>query len=401
MLATRTTAAAAGGVTKQVEREDDGERPLDQEVVPGNPPHDRDHVRGAASSVRLGDPLHRALADAGIEQGHGVQVDRQVEAELRELCGVQNPDRHRGDDQGQRQIQPGCDERPERSAYCGRLGGVVIEVRRLAHQGDPGAAGGRMAREGVRRRRMRSSCGVVSSAPWGSGARARDSGWVRGSAHHPALVGGRTPAFGQTVRHQEVSPGLSHAHSGDLESSHRRGGRSRGSTCHAQLDVREVTMVQVDRPGSGLELTSGHRPYRIALVSASFHPYAGGVEEHTRQVAHSLSQRGHEVEVWTVDQGERLGSRVVDGLLVRYLPTPLPARSATAMVRFAAQAPLAAARWWRAHTGASTRTCCRCTASGPMACTPTGWREQLGRPWWSAATARRSWTTRTSSSAPR
>lgn len=108
-------------------------------------------------------------------------------------------------------------------------------------------------------------------------------------------------------------------------------------------------MVQVDRPGSGLELTSGHRPYRIALVSASFHPYAGGVEEHTRQVAHSLSQRGHEVEVWTVDRGERLGSRVVDGLLVRYLPTPLPARSATAMVRFAAQAPLAAARWWRAH----------------------------------------------------
>ena len=64
---------------------------------------------------------------------------------------------------------------------------------------------------------------------------------------------------------------------------------------------------------------------RIALVSSSFAPYRGGVEEHVRHTAAALLDRGHEVLVWTVDRGEHLGVRTVDGVTVRYLPTPLPA----------------------------------------------------------------------------
>lgn len=109
-------------------------------------------------------------------------------------------------------------------------------------------------------------------------------------------------------------------------------------------------MVRAGRPGPGRnEPGPGGRQYRIALVSSSYHPYAGGVEEHVRQVARSLVERGHAVEVWTVDRGEHLGSQRVDGIDVRYLPTPLPARTAGAMASFAARGPLAAAQWWSAH----------------------------------------------------
>lgn len=87
---------------------------------------------------------------------------------------------------------------------------------------------------------------------------------------------------------------------------------------------------------------------RIALVSSSFDPYAGGVEEHVRQVARELARAGDEVEVWTVDRGEHLGERVVDGIRVRYLPTPLPARTVPALARFALRSPSAWRRWRRA-----------------------------------------------------
>ena len=64
---------------------------------------------------------------------------------------------------------------------------------------------------------------------------------------------------------------------------------------------------------------------RIALFSSSYHPHFGGVEEHVRHVARGLQERGHDVEVWTVDRGDGLRDEVVDGCRVRYLPTPLPA----------------------------------------------------------------------------
>jgi glycosyltransferase involved in cell wall biosynthesis len=88
---------------------------------------------------------------------------------------------------------------------------------------------------------------------------------------------------------------------------------------------------------------------RVALIASSYHPYFGGVEEHVRHVARELTESGVLVEVWTVDRGEHLGERVVDGILVRYLPTPLPARSVGAMRRFGLRAPRAWWRWTRAH----------------------------------------------------
>lgn len=87
---------------------------------------------------------------------------------------------------------------------------------------------------------------------------------------------------------------------------------------------------------------------RVALVSSSFDPHVGGVETHVRQVARELAAMGHEIEVWTVDRGERLGERVLGGLRVRYLPTPLPARSFRAMGVFLGRVPGAWHMWQRA-----------------------------------------------------
>lgn len=84
---------------------------------------------------------------------------------------------------------------------------------------------------------------------------------------------------------------------------------------------------------------------RVALVSSSYHPHLGGVESHVRHVARALREDGTEVEVWTVDRGEHLGVTELDGTVVRYLPTPLPARSARALLSFAAAAPSASLAW--------------------------------------------------------
>jgi glycosyltransferase involved in cell wall biosynthesis len=92
------------------------------------------------------------------------------------------------------------------------------------------------------------------------------------------------------------------------------------------------------------------QPLRVALVASSYHPYFGGVEEHVRHVARELVESGALVEVWTVDRGEHLGDRTVDGILVRYLPTPLPARSVGAIGRFGLRAPGTWWQWMRAHT---------------------------------------------------
>ncbi len=84
---------------------------------------------------------------------------------------------------------------------------------------------------------------------------------------------------------------------------------------------------------------------RLALISSSYHPYPGGVEEHTRSVARELRSRGHAVTVWTVDRGEGLGTRCVDDIEVRYLPTPLPVASIQGLWRFTRTA-LPAWRLW-------------------------------------------------------
>lgn len=86
---------------------------------------------------------------------------------------------------------------------------------------------------------------------------------------------------------------------------------------------------------------------RVALVTSSFLPRVGGVEEHVRHVAHRLRDDGAEVVVWAVDQGDDVPSEV-DGIPVRYLPTPMPARDPGAALRFLASAPVAAGAWWRA-----------------------------------------------------
>lgn len=75
-------------------------------------------------------------------------------------------------------------------------------------------------------------------------------------------------------------------------------------------------------------------PPRVALVASSYHPHIGGVEEHVRHVSSHLRERGHAVEIWTVDRGEHLGRQEVDGLTVRYLPAPMPAANPRSMVHF-------------------------------------------------------------------
>ncbi|GAA2899712.1 glycosyltransferase family 4 protein [Microbacterium esteraromaticum] len=96
-------------------------------------------------------------------------------------------------------------------------------------------------------------------------------------------------------------------------------------------------------------------PRRVALIASSFAPHVGGVEEHVGQIARQLHARGHTVEVWTVDRGVRPDAPFAahDGseITVRYLPTPLPARSVAAMLRFGLRVAPAWMRWARAHRG--------------------------------------------------
>jgi glycogen(starch) synthase len=88
---------------------------------------------------------------------------------------------------------------------------------------------------------------------------------------------------------------------------------------------------------------------RVALVSSSFAPHLGGVETHVARVAGALRGAGWTAEVWTVDRGGGLGVTDQDGVRVRYLPTPLPARSVTAMMRFVRQTGRARRAWADAY----------------------------------------------------
>ena len=96
-----------------------------------------------------------------------------------------------------------------------------------------------------------------------------------------------------------------------------------------------------------MSIPPGGTPLKIALITSSYPPNAGGVEEHVSNVARGLRRRGHDVVVWTV-AGERWGTRSVDGVVVRDLPCPLPSRSARGVLGFAARFPRAALTWWQA-----------------------------------------------------
>lgn len=85
----------------------------------------------------------------------------------------------------------------------------------------------------------------------------------------------------------------------------------------------------------------------VVLVTSSFLPRAGGVETHVREVARDLHRRGVRVAVWAVDQGDD-GPTEVEGVPVRYLPCPLPARDARALARFTREFPRALRAWNRA-----------------------------------------------------
>lgn len=88
---------------------------------------------------------------------------------------------------------------------------------------------------------------------------------------------------------------------------------------------------------------------RYALVSSSYHPHVGGVEEHVRQVAAGLRERGNVVEIWTVARETGVGEALVEGCRVRYLPAPLPARDLRAFWHFLVRAPRALGRWMQAY----------------------------------------------------
>jgi glycogen synthase len=76
---------------------------------------------------------------------------------------------------------------------------------------------------------------------------------------------------------------------------------------------------------------------KIALLPSSYPPSLGGVEELTRHLALNLVDAGDEVEVWTgtpVDRDPET-AEVLDGLVVRRLPMPLPATNLSAVTRTA------------------------------------------------------------------
>ncbi|KRD47379.1 hypothetical protein ASE27_03245 [Oerskovia sp. Root918] len=86
----------------------------------------------------------------------------------------------------------------------------------------------------------------------------------------------------------------------------------------------------------------------VVLVTSSFLPRFGGVEEHVLNVARELRAQGVSVAIWAVDQSDVGAPSEVDGIVVRYLPCPLPARPPRAVLSFARRAPSALVAWRRA-----------------------------------------------------
>jgi glycogen(starch) synthase len=76
---------------------------------------------------------------------------------------------------------------------------------------------------------------------------------------------------------------------------------------------------------------------RVALLPSSYPPSLGGVEELTRHLALALGDAGDQVEVWTGQPDDRAAETVeiLDSLVVRRLPMPLPATNWSAIHRSA------------------------------------------------------------------
>jgi glycogen synthase len=80
---------------------------------------------------------------------------------------------------------------------------------------------------------------------------------------------------------------------------------------------------------------------RIALLPSAYPPAVGGVEELTRHLALALGEAGDQVEVWTIlpDDSGRETVEILDGIVVRRFPMPLPATNWSAMRRSATTGP--------------------------------------------------------------
>lgn len=80
---------------------------------------------------------------------------------------------------------------------------------------------------------------------------------------------------------------------------------------------------------------------RVALIPSAYPPSVGGVEELTRHLALSLVAAGDDVEVWTgnPDDHDPETVEVLDGLVVRRLPMPLPATNWPSLGHAAATGP--------------------------------------------------------------
>ncbi len=80
---------------------------------------------------------------------------------------------------------------------------------------------------------------------------------------------------------------------------------------------------------------------RIALLPSSYLPALGGVEELTRHLALSLRLGGDNVEVWTLlpDDSQPETVEILDDLVVRRLPMPLPATNWPAIRRSTTTGP--------------------------------------------------------------
>ncbi len=87
---------------------------------------------------------------------------------------------------------------------------------------------------------------------------------------------------------------------------------------------------------------------RIALLTSSYAPAVGGVEEFVAKLAHRLRCAGDDVEVWTHGTDDAV-TDTVDGILVRRFDFPLPRAELAGLVRLPAQASLALLRLRRAH----------------------------------------------------
>jgi glycosyltransferase involved in cell wall biosynthesis len=82
---------------------------------------------------------------------------------------------------------------------------------------------------------------------------------------------------------------------------------------------------------------------RVLLMPSAYYPHVGGIEEMTRQLAHALEARGHDVAVLTNRwPGGVKRAEMLDGLSVTRLRFPLPARRPQAAARFLLTAPMAA-----------------------------------------------------------